>query len=120
MPQITNEDEARRRLINLTQADCSLVLEDDELEDLIEDCKVASVWLASTVYELGDKVVPTALKKTGCVYKAVRFDGVGVSSGTTEPSWTDGRDATFSDGNITWEECGVEPKSLWDLNKGAY
>jgi hypothetical protein len=119
MLQLTNESKARRLLIGMTDALCAPVLGDDEIDDLLADNAIASTWTAETEYEFGAEVIPTANKRNGRKYKAVAFDGAGRESGTTEPEWTTSREAQFTDGNITWEESGSEPNSLWNLNKAA-
>jgi hypothetical protein len=117
---LVDRNTAKTRLISDIDALGYPALGESEINSLLDDAEVASVWAAETEYEFGAVIVPTAAKRVGCKFKVVAFDGNGVESGLTEPTWSDGRDATYSDGNITWQECGSQPSSLWDLNKAAY
>lgn len=117
---LTDRNEAIQRLKSDIDADGYPALGNSEVNNLVDDNKIASVWSASTAFEIGDTVVPTAAKRTGSKYRAIAFNGEGVSSGTTEPNWSASRDSIFSDGNITWQEDGRQPRSLWDLEEAAY
>jgi hypothetical protein len=111
--------EALERLQSMTDSAVDPVLTSTELTRLLADFKVVSVWVAETEYEYGAVVVPTAAKRNGLIYRLVSFDGVGIESGTTEPTWGTSREARVTDGNLTWEEAGVMPSSLWNLNDAA-
>jgi hypothetical protein len=114
--------QAKARLSRLVQADKCPELDTSiggDLDTLLDDAAVATVWASGTTYELGAVVIPTSGNRNGLKYRLVRFDGVGVASGATEPSWSTGRDATISDGNLTWQEYGDAPTELWDLKKAA-
>jgi hypothetical protein len=63
--------------------------------------------------------VPTTNNKTGRRYRLVSLDGSGVTSGATEPSWPEYSYGTVSDGNLTWQEDGIEV-ALWDVRAAAY
>lgn len=119
MPLLTDSDEALLRLQSMTDSAVDPILTSDELTRLLADYAFATVWAAGTAYEYGAKVVPTSNNQNGLVYQAVAFDGAGRTSGATEPSWGTGRGSQVSDGNITWEEVGVMPNSLWALSDAA-
>jgi hypothetical protein len=120
MPLLVDQDKATQRLESLIDAAVDPVLSSDEVLDLLTDNQVAAVWSASTAFEFGAVVIPTANKRNGRKYRIVELDGDGRTSGATEPNWPTGRDSRVTDGNITWEEAGNEPKSLWNLDKAAY
>ena len=120
MPLLVDEQRARERLIYLTQAASEPQLEDDEIDDLLADASTVSVWSAATNFEHGDRVIPTTANRNGHIYRVARFDGSGRSTGSTEPSWPDYYCARVTDGDITWEEAGRAPSSLWDLSTAAH
>lgn len=124
MPILTDRPTAMAQLVVTVQADLEPLLDygtpGDELETILDNAQLASIWVASTDYDYGAVVIPTAAKRNGHRYQLVRFDGIDVSSGATEPDWPTGRDAQISDGNIIWQEAGADYDSLWDMRTAAY
>src|SRR5678816_1116734 len=113
MRPLTDEDLAMEQLISMVQGNTAPVLDVDELQRCLDDARLAFTWIASTnysadPYSLGSVVIPTATKRNGHRYKLIAFDGVGSTSGTTEPRWPLNRDSEIVDGNLTWQEVGTE------------
>jgi hypothetical protein len=119
MPILIDEDLAMTRLKAMVQDEVCPTLNPDELQLLLDGAKRAAIWTASTAFSIGDVVIPTTNNRNGHRYVCIAFDGSGVSSATTEPTWSSCRDATITDGNITWQEDGRE-FDLWDLRRAAY
>lgn len=114
MERITNEDTARSRLSRLTQADSNPIIT-SSLQDILAECRLASLWQASTAYSVGTVIQPNT--PNGKRYVCVTAG----TSGTTEPTFATGRDSTTSDGTtLVWQEDGDEYASLWDLRRAAY
>jgi hypothetical protein len=117
---ITDENDA----LDALKAECAPTVdptldEANELLPILRKCQIAQVWAASTAYPFGSTVIPTANNRNGLRFKLVRLDGSGVSSGATEPSWPCHRDATVTDGNLTWQVDGIEC-SLWEMRRALY
>jgi hypothetical protein len=110
---------AYNELSSILQPDIEPALTESELNELLLGNVTASLWEASTIYSLGSVVVPTTNNKTGRRYRLVSLDGSGVTSGATEPSWPEYSYGTVSDGNLTWQEDGIEV-ALWDVRAAAY
>jgi hypothetical protein len=110
---------AYNELSSLVQASVEPILTESELNELLLGNVTASLWEASHVYSIGDTVVPTTNNKTGRRYRLVSLDGSGVTSGATEPSWPEYSYGTVSDGNLTWQEDGLEV-GLWNVREAAY
>lgn len=119
---ITDRDTAKNKLTSLLQPSSYPTLstgEGGEVETLLDDNRIGSVWAQSTSYEIGDVVIPTAENRTGLRYRLASFDGEGVQSGASEPAWPIKTGSTVSDGNLIWEEDGPEC-DLWDIMQAAY
>jgi hypothetical protein len=118
---ITDENDAldALKLITAPTTDPSLD-EANELIPILRQCVRSVIWTASTSYYLGAVVQPTAAKRNGHRFELVAFDGSGVSSGATEPSWPSWDNATVIDGNITWQEIGPDYSCPWDLREAAF
>lgn len=118
---ITNENDALD-LLKLKSAwtvDPALD-EANELLPILRQCARAVIWEASKAYYIGAIIQPTAPNRTGHRYEVVRFDGNGVSSGTTEPSWPYSDNAVVTSGNLYLRECGPEYFNLWDVDYAAF
>lgn len=69
-------------------------------------------WAASTVYRVGDQVIPgTGASGVGHDHKYIvtavtGIDGSG-TSGSSAPTWPTGAGATVTDGGVTWTENGT-------------
>jgi hypothetical protein len=121
---LVDEDLAMERLISMCQANVSPVLTPGELQDCLDDARVAFVWAASTNYATlphghGLAVIPSAAKRNGHLYELVKFATTGTTSGATEPNWPETRDSEIKDGDLTWREVGSELDSLWDMPAAA-
>ena len=113
----TSESVAMQELMRLTQYDTEPALsEGDDLAPILAAAKICSVWVASTAYSYGDVIVPTAVNQNGRRYKCIRAG----TSGSTEPFWNPYYGGRVVDGSLVWEECGAQPKSLWDMNAAVY
>jgi hypothetical protein len=89
------------RLRAMVQADADPELSNDEVETLLYDHRIVSVyseWLPSTVYALGAKAVPRL--GNNHVYVVT----VAGTSGTSEPPFPDAPFSTVTDGTVTWQE----------------
>lgn len=122
MPQIiTDINDAMDALKRLCAPNTDPVLDEaNELMPILQSCQRASIWVASTAYYLGAVVQPTASNRNGHRFELVAFDGSGVTSGSTEPSWPSSDNASVSDGNCTWQEVGTDYANLWDLRQAAF
>lgn len=118
MPIQTNESEAMAELKRLTQYETEPALDDgSDLIPILDAAKICSVWAASTAYSYGDEVVPTTANQNGRRFRCVKAG----TSGSTEPSWSGFYGARVADDStLIWEECGAQPKSLWDMRAAAY
>ena len=114
---IRTEADALETVIRLADTQANPVLPDDRPLAIVRALALATVWTASTEYLLGARVVPLA-NFTGRIYRAIAFDGDGVSSATTEPEWPSSRDSKILDGNVTWQEDGLDTGDLYDI-RGA-
>lgn len=61
------------------------------------DCFSAPAWVASTAYEVGDKIIPTTA--TGHMYECVSAG----TTGTGEPTWPTNDGEQMSDNTAVWE-----------------
>jgi hypothetical protein len=68
-------------------------------------------WAPSTVYELGEIVIPTAANRNGYRFRVI---DAGQSAAVTEPTWTNTIGATYTDNGVTWENIGKEPLEAFD------
>ncbi len=115
-------------------------LNSDDVNSLLNNAVRAVVWTAVTTYVFGVTVMP--MVRNGRRYRLIAFDGSGVKSGATEPTWPAPtslstsfpvwgqvqpnpvtgwwRNAIVADGNITWQEDGVDYDSLWDVQRAAF
>lgn len=121
MPRITTQELAIAELTRMTQASTAPDITAD-LSGLLDAALIATIWEASTVYKVGDVVIPTTNNQNGHRYKCVsRTAGSDNQSAATEPTWPTSDDATVADGDVTWREDGAEPaECLWDLRHAAY
>jgi hypothetical protein len=93
-----------------------------EADRILAKYKRGSLWVASTVYELGAVVIPTLSNRNGHRFIAVRYAARGSDqkSGTTEPIWGTGRESSYTDGNVVWREDGWDWDAvLWDFRGAA-
>lgn len=112
--RITLLSDAQNELIRLTQADSAPSILAD-IDSILAARLLASLWVASTAYDIGDVVQPN--DPNGCRYVCVTAG----TSTTTEPDWTTGRRDVVTDGTVlVWEEAGAEYLSLWDMRGAAY
>lgn len=119
-PVIDTAVKARAYLDPMIKAATTFGLTNEEIDQALEKSQLAFSWSASTSFVYGSIVIPTAAKRNGHKYRLVKFDGNGTLTGTTEPSWHEGREGTFGDGNITWREDGRDFNCFWDLRAAAH
>lgn len=117
MPIQTNDFAATEELKRLSQFDTEPLIDEADLETILNASQICSVWAVATAYGYGDVVVPTTANQNGHRYRCVRAG----TSLSTEPAWSEFQEARVSDGpTLIWEECGVQPKSLWDMRRAAH
>jgi hypothetical protein len=117
MPIQTDKAVAMQELLRLSQFDIEPMIGEDELDTILTNAQVCSVWAASTAYSYGDVVVPTCANQNGRRYRCVKAG----TSGSTEPTWGHFQMSRTADGSsLIWEEAGAQPKSIWDMRVAAY
>jgi hypothetical protein len=117
MPIQTDESVAMQELMRLVQDGSEPTLDATDLEPILANAKVCSLWAASTAYSYGDVVIPTTSKQNGRRYRCIQAG----TSASTEPTWSQVYCARMYDGStLIWEECGAQPKSLWDMRAAAH
>lgn len=117
MPIQTDKAAAIQELQRLTQFDVEPTIDEPDLDTILENARICSVWEASKAYSYGDVVVPTTSNQDGRRYRCIKS---GTSAGT-EPTWSQFQGARMADGStLVWEEFGTQPKSLWDMRVAAY
>lgn len=122
MPQIiVTENDAMDLLKSRSAYTVDPALDEaNELLPILRQCVRATIWTANTIYTFGSVIIPTSTHRNGHRYKLVQFDGHGVSSGSTEPTWPRGDNSSISDGNLTWREDGVDYDCLWDIRRACW
>jgi hypothetical protein len=114
MSRIIDPEDALAKLTRMTQATSNPSIEAD-LEDILEECQLASLWVTATAYAVGDVVQPNT--PNGHRYTCIAAG----TSGATEPAFDTGRDSETSDGDdLVWQESGTDYACLWDLRAAAY
>ena len=102
------------------------VLTDADLTAILNDNALASVWTPNTVFQFGDRIVPTI--PNGRVYTiSQNADGTyGGTSGSVEPSpwtifgnWPGPGEAYQNDGTLRWRDDDREV-GLWDVRAAIY
>lgn len=132
---ITEQADALAELNRLARMDECPELTSTEQTNILAKYKRASLWAASTVYQLGARVIPTLANRNGHRMVAVRYANAGSDqkSGTDEPVWIPdslwasqgdsfewNRSAVYTDGSIIWREEGWDWNAiLWDFNGAA-
>lgn len=112
-----NKVVAMDELLRLTQFDSEPTIDEADLDTILTNAQICSVWEASKAYGYGDVVIPTTANQNGRRYKCIKSG----SSASTEPAWSEFQGGRVSDGSILiWEECGMQPKSLWDMRAAAH
>lgn len=66
------------------------------------ELQAESQWVATTLYNIGDYVVPTALRSTGLRYKCVNASGTQLSD-ASEPSWPTVIGSRVTDNEVEWQ-----------------
>lgn len=114
--------DALAELVRLVQPAVCPELSEEEQELVLDRHQRASIWVASTVVELGLLVIPTLPNRNGHRYKAVAYTTTGTNqqTGTTEPIWSTTRNAQVTDNKVIWEEDGWDwDGNLWDVTAAA-
>lgn len=109
------------------------VLDDPEINILLNDNAIGSVWVPETNYKFDDVVVPTEDNRVGRRFRCVTPG----ESDTEEPDWSTyrnnirsvvsgvslgpdgGGSMVLQDGDARWVDDGVET-DLWDLEELAH
>lgn len=137
---ITNLSDALDALDILCPSTADPVLTTTDTTLLLDGALRAVIWTTITTFDMGAVVMPTV--RNGRRYRLIAFDGTGVKSGVTEPTWPAPlgtannfpvwgnvqptpivgwwRNAIVTDGHITWMEDGADYDSLWDIGLAAF
>lgn len=110
MPIVTDPTEANAILRRKLQADVPPELLESDIQGLLNDNIAATEWTAATAYTAGMVVVPSLSARVGSRFVCV----IGGTSGSTEPTWPTWLRGQVGDGNVLWEEAGLEC-DLWDM-----
>ena len=121
------EAEARTRLASMLAASEEPRLTQQELDELLLYARVRDrngnlpdpyfAWKPSTVYRVGDRVVPT--RRNGHVYEVSAIAGESKTA-AAEPAFPLATGATVVDGSVTWREVGLAPwAGVWLLRRAA-
>ncbi len=112
----TNDYVAIEELKRLSMFDIEPTIDEADLETILVNAQVCSLWVPSKAYSYGDVVVPTTNNQNGHRYKCIR-------SGTSlsiEPTWNEFQCGRVFEGTLIWEEAGAQPRSLWDMRAATY
>ncbi len=104
---LTDPAVALDRLRRVCDSESDPAVTDTELEDILDQCRVATVRTASTSYAVGDRVLLSP--SNGRMYKALEAG----SSASSAPTFT-GR-TQIRDGSVLWEDDGPAHPDLWDM-----
>lgn len=86
-----------------------------ERDAVLARVKRASTWAASTLYQVGDVVLPTV--RNGHRYRAV----TGGTSSTTEPNFSRQTGSLVSDGSdLKWAEDGPDYANIYDVRAALH
>ena len=122
MTPITELPAALVELSRMAQADACPTLTNDEQIDILNKYRRAQLWTASTAYNVGDIIIPTAANRNGHRYRLAWFTATATDrqSGLTEPVWSMTRDSQHTDNHVVWIEDGWDWDAvLWDLYAAA-
>ena len=108
------EADALAELADLVAVDKYPKLTTDDQIRILNKARRWTVWAAASVYEEGDRIVPT--KRNGRQYRCI----MGGTSGETEPSFGSFR-ASNSDGEdgLQWQDAGPASREPYDLIAAA-
>lgn len=123
------ESEALARLMDLCQYSSAPALTAAEVDDILDRHVLAVAAVTSTVYDVGDCIVPATAN--GYWYRIEPFpDGwTAVGTGFTAPdeyptalhTYTDGRvEGLVQAGALAIRCLGQEPEWLWDIESAAH
>lgn len=104
---LTDPAVALDRLRRVCDSAQSPAVPDEELEDILSDCRVATMRANSQSYGVGDRMVLSP--SNGRMYKALEAG----SSASSAPSFA-GR-TQIQDGTVLWEDDGPAHSDLWDM-----
>lgn len=120
MSDATDRTAARVTLLRHIQAPVAPVLDtadDGEVDEILDANKIASTWVASTAYVVGQIIMPTV--RNGHKYRCA----VAGTSGTTQPSWLTSQGVLQTEGtsnpSLQWEEWGPQVPNVYDVNAAA-
>lgn len=123
MQPITIDPEAVIEFDRLCPSAVCPELDAGEVQNILDRHKRAMLWAASTVYQVGDVVIPTLVNRNGHRYRLVKYTSTASDqlSGATEPSWSTTREAQVTDNHVVWEETGTDYGAvLWDFIAAAH
>jgi len=115
--------QAIKKLSWMVQADAFPELDSNALGELIDEHKRFGSWTASSVYAVGEQIVPTV--PNGRVYQCY----IAGTSGTVEPNFPEINYAVgqnFQDGIVpqdgnplTWRDSGFVQQEIYDVRASA-
>lgn len=120
------EQAALDQLVIMTEANSCPTLDyltaTSELRIILGRYRRATVWAASTAYQIGEAIVPTAANRTGHHYRLIQYTATATDqkTGATEPVWSVTRDSRHTDNHVIWQEDGWDWDGvLWNLAAAA-
>lgn len=135
---ITEQTDALAEFQRLARPDECPTLTSTEQTNILLKYRRSVIWTASTVFQIGARVIPTLPNRNGHRLVAVRYANPNTDqkSGTSEPSWIPdslwsqggpydsvgllNRSAVYTDGSVIWREDGWDWNAiLWDFNGAA-
>lgn len=120
---ITTDPEAVIEFDRLCPSTVCPELTHGEVLSILDRHKRASLWVATTAYQVGTVVIPTLANRNGHRYRLVSYTTTASDqlSGATEPSWSTSRDSRVTDNHVTWAEDGTDYDAvLWDFTVAAH
>lgn len=119
---ITTDTEAVIEFNRLCPSSVCPTLSAEEVLEILDKHERGTLWEASTVYEIGDRVIPTLPNRNGHRYKLIAYTDVATDqmSDATQPSWSMVRDSQITDNHLIWQEDGLDWDGvLWDFTAAA-
>lgn len=104
---LTDKAKAVARLQRICDGGEFPTITDAEIEDILDECEVATIRQPSTVYTVGARIVSDP--GNGRVYRAIEAG----TTATTAPAFTGYNQQR--DGTVLWQDDGPSHVDLWDM-----
>lgn len=108
--------QALAKLKVLVVSDAVPMLEDPEIQLMLDDAALATVYASSTIYNYNDQVL---VPVNGRYYRCV----AGGTTSDTVPVWPTNHQSRIGylivDGTVTWNDAGEAWPELWDIRAAA-